>query len=257
MNENAKVEKGYVVGYQLEPRSLEVYRSSNGKEWERVDELNGTYSNLSASDVVVYDRETVFIVGGDSKGGGLLLLIGEDGGNWQRTTFEKEILSVGVADGQVWLGAAGSVVYHCENIKDPNSVWQTFDLHQLQDAPKDLLVQGLACAGRDEVYVVGNSNGPMGGGIWYTSDRGGTWEELKPPPPSTSAPLNYIGVVFNGEHSIYFHGATGLLVKWDGYKWYYIQEPAGGSGHDVNGIFVVDDDDIWMACDWKVARYNG
>ena len=57
-----------------------------------------------------------------------------------------------------------------------NSVWHSYDLHKLANAPVKDLLQGIACIDRDEVYVAGNVDGPVGGGIWYTSNGG---EELE------------------------------------------------------------------------------
>jgi hypothetical protein len=257
MNKIEKFEKGYAAGFSLDTPTLAVYKSEDGTKWEPVEALIQSYRDFSANDVLVYDKKTIFIVGKVSSGGGFLLWTNDDGKEWHLDDFEKEVVCVGIVNSQIWLSAHEGIVYKRDKYYDINSIWYSFNLHEKARASGDILLQGLACVDTDEVYVAGNTDGSKGGGIWYTKNGGEAWREIKPPSPSTKAPLNYLGIVLKTRDLVYFFGATGLLLKFNGYKWQYIQEPAGGSGHDVNQIFVVDENNIWLACDWEIARYDG
>jgi hypothetical protein len=74
------------------------------------------------------------------------------------------------------------------------------------------------------------------------------------PKPSTGAWLNFIGVVVVDKDLVFFHGGTGLLLKWKNGNWQYLREPQKNPGHDINGLFVSNENDLWLACDWAIER---
>lgn len=250
--EITKISKGCAAGFTLGSGNLAVYLTEDGKTWQEASSLETKYSNYSANDVLVLNTRAIFIVGSTSSGGGFLLWSFNGGTEWSNKEFPTPISHIAITGKQIWCSGEKCMVYKSDSYVEQD--WQVFDLNKISGVAKEMNMQGISCVAKDEIYTVGNISTNENGVIYKTSDGGKTWRNIEVPPPSTGKKLSFIGVVAVNENLVYCHGGIGLLMKWDGEQWTYLQEPSGSDGHDVNGLFVVNENDLWFACDFSVRR---
>ncbi len=258
MGETTTFKKGYVVGNTFETFKLAVYRSENGSKWEPVDKLMDMYPAFNANHVLVKDTSLIFIVGLDTSSNKGFLLWTDDESSWHLQQFDNEVFCVSVKDKQIWISANNSTLYMKEDYSDPSKAWQEINLHKETGAPDYLLMQGIECFEAGEICAVGNANAKSGnGGIFRLSSSNTQWQELTPPPPKCKHALNYIGVTYKSKNEMFFNGPIGLVLKYDNGVWHYIQEPIYDYAHDMNDLFLIAEDNIWLANDYNVFHYDG
>ena len=238
---------GWAAGESVDGYGTIIHTTDGGETWVRQGKT-GEIPDANLGGVAAIDAQNAWVVGDQ----GTILRTHDGGSTWQRQEVPAEVseaglIAVSAVDGNTaWAAGAG-----------PNAILHTTDggktwTRQGQGVvPTSMDPQGVYASDAAHAWVVGSPEGDNKyGTILRTSDGGATWERqpytLAHPPDNRYDLITIHGVDANTiwavGHGQVIHTADG------GTTWVQQALPSGGL-YDVNGVFAVDHNTVWVVVD--------
>ena len=249
---NLQPQIGWIVGESLDGYGTIVLTTDGGENWLRQGSTE-SIPDVALSSVSTIDACNAWVVGGESDGFGVILHTEDGGHSWIRqgdaTQVPENSSAVYAINNQIaWVvGNEGLILY----TKDGGETWT----RQGMDMAPGYLLQGVYTSDSSHVWVVGGKNSTpcpddICGIILHSTDGGKTWEQQFFTPSEGNLGGYLISVHGINSSTAWAVGNASVLHTTDGGEtWENITPLDGGGFFDWNGVFAVNNNDVWVARD--------
>lgn len=255
---------GWVVGGKdgsgLDDYGVILHTQDGGATWERQG-AKGETPDAFYSSVSAVDAYNAWVVGNVADGYGVILRTWDGGQTWTRQSSIEQIPDAGLTtvyglNKRIAWTVGGDVILHT---KDGGKTWVRQGLKTGQDV--DLM--GVYASDASHVWAVGDVKScppPDECGVIFHSRNGGrTWERQSFPSTGEQQESGLITLHGLDPRNLWAVGSNTVLNTNDGGRiWQNITEEAGNFPWDINGVFAVDRNTVWIATDYDALfKYDG